>query len=160
MFKAPRGTQDILPPQVKYYQLVEQKTEEVFELCGYQRVETPTFENAELFLRGVGEGTDVTDKEMYVFSDRSGNRVALRPEGTASVCRAYIEHGMHNLPQPVRLYYITPVFRYERPQAGRYREHHQLGAEAIGESDPALDVEVMDIAGSLLHKVGADFFLS
>jgi histidyl-tRNA synthetase len=99
------------------------------------------------------------NKEMYIFEDRSRNKLALRPEVTASVCRAYIEHGMQHLPQPVRLYYIGPAFRYERPQAGRYREHHQLGAEAIGESNPALDAEVMDMAYNFLNEVGGDFFL-
>jgi histidyl-tRNA synthetase len=101
------------------------------ELYGYARVDTPTFEDAGLFVRGIGEQTDIVEKEVYTLEDRSGDKLTLRPEGTASVCRAYIEHGMHSLPQPVKLCYEAGIFRYERPQAGRYREHHQFGVEAL-----------------------------
>jgi len=127
---------------------------ELCELYGYQRIDTPAFEDAGLFVRSIGEGTDIVEKEMYSMEDRSGGKLTLRPEGTASVCRAYVEHGMHSLPQPVRLYYDTAIFRYERPQAGRYRQHQQFGFEAIGESDPALDAEIVDMAWQLYVSLG------
>ena len=118
----------------------------VCQLYGYERIDAPAFEDTRLFSRSVGEGTDIVEKQMYTFEDRGGNKVTLRPEGTAPVCRAYLEHGLHNLPQPAKLYYIASIFRYERPQAGRYRQHYQFGYEAIGEGDPALDAEVIDMA--------------
>ena len=145
-YRAPRGTTDIMPEEQAYWRYVEQKAAEVCQLYGYERIDLPMFEDAGLFTRGVGEGTDIVEKEMYVFEDRGGNTLALRPEGTASVCRAYLEHGLHNRPQPVKLFYIGPAFRYERPQAGRYRQHGHLGYEAIGDADPALDAEVIDMA--------------
>lgn len=154
MYQAPRGTSDILPEDQPYWRYVEQKAEEIARLFGYKRIETPTFEDTGLFIRGVGEVTDIVQKEMYTFEDRGGNSLTLRPEGTAPVCRAYLEHGMQNLPQPVRLYYLTSVFRYDRPQAGRYREHHQFGCEAIGESDPALDAEVINMAWQFYLSLG------
>jgi histidyl-tRNA synthetase len=126
----------------------------VSRLYGYQRLDTPAFEDASLFNRSVGQGTDIVEKEMYLFQDRAGNSLALRPEGTAPVCRAYLEHGMQNRPQPVKLYYIAPVFRYERPQAGRYRQHHQFGFEAIGDDDPTLDAEVIDMAWHFFLSLG------
>lgn len=146
MYQAPRGTFDILPQEQAYWRYVEQKAVSLCQLYGYERIDIPTFEDAGLFLRSVGEGTDIVEKEMYTFKDRGGGKIALIPEGTASICRAYVEHGLHNLPQPVRLYYITSVFRYERPQAGRYRQHHQFGYEAIGGNDPALDAEGIEMA--------------
>ena len=146
MYQAPRGTSDILPQEQAYWRYVEQRAVHVCQLYGYERIDVPTFEDAGLFSRSVGEDTDIVEKEMYTFEDRGGNKITLIPEGTASVCRAYVEHGLHNLPQPVKLYYIASVFRYERPQAGRYRQHHQFGYEAIGDDDPALDAEVIDMA--------------
>ena len=146
MYQAPRGTSDILPQEQAYWRYVEQEAVDVCQLYGYERIDVPAFEDTGLFSRSVGEGTDVVEKEMYTFQDRGGNKITLIPEGTASVCRAYVEHGLHNLPQPVKLYYIASVFRYERPQAGRYRQHHQFGYEAIGDDDPALDAEVIDMA--------------
>ncbi|MFC1940311.1 histidine--tRNA ligase [Chloroflexota bacterium] len=146
MYQAPRGTADILPQEQAYWHFVEQKAAMVCQLYGYERIDSPVFEDTMLFARGVGDATDIVDKEMYTFQDRGGNSLTLKPEGTASICRAYVEHGMHNLPQPVKLYYITPIFRYDRPQAGRYRQHHQFGCEAIGDDDPALDAEVIDMA--------------
>ncbi len=146
MYRAPRGTSDILPKEQAYWRHVEQKAVSVCQLYGYERIDVPAFEDARLFVRSVGEETDIVEKEMYTFEDRGGNKVALIPEGTASVCRAYLEHGLHNLPQPVKLYYLTSVFRYERPQAGRYRQHHQFGCEAIGDDDPCLDAEVIEMA--------------
>ena len=146
MYQAPRGTQDILPEEQAYWRFVEQKAAHICQLYGYERIDTPVIEDAGLFNRSVGEGTDIVDKEMYTFEDRGGNKLALAPEGTASVCRAYLEHGMQNLPQPVKLYYIASMFRYGRPQAGRYRQHRQFGCEAVGSDDPALDAEVIDTA--------------
>ena len=146
MYRAPRGTTDILPKEQAYWRHVEQKAVDVCQLYGYQRIDAPAFEDSGLFTRSMGEGTDIVEKEMYTFEDRGGNKMTLRPEGTAPVCRAYLEHGLHNLPQPVKLYYIASIFRYERPQAGRYRQHYQFGYEAIGDDDPALDAEVIDMA--------------
>jgi histidyl-tRNA synthetase len=146
LYQAPRGTIDILPGEQSYWRFVEQKAAEACRLYGYERIDTPAFEDSRLFNRSVGEGTDIVDKEMYIFKDRGDNELALIPEGTASICRAYVEHGMQNLPQPVKLYYLASIFRYERPQAGRYRQHHQFGCEAIGSDDPSLDAEVIDIA--------------
>ena len=158
MYRAPRGTQDILPQEQPFWRYVEQKAAEICRLYGYERIDLPMFEDAGLFTRGVGEGTDIVEKEMYVFEDRGGNSLALRPEGTASVCRAYLEHGMHNRPQPVKLYYIGPAFRYERPQAGRYRQHGHFGCEAIGDADPTLDAEVIDMAWQFFTSLGLGRF--
>jgi len=133
---------------------VHETAERVCHAFGYQRIDTPTFEDARVFLRGVGEGTDIVEKEMYVFDDRGGERMALRPEGTANTCRAYLQHGMHVLPQPVRLHYISPIFRYDRPQAGRYRQHTQLGAEAIGDGDPLVDAEIIDLLTTFYSALG------
>ncbi len=154
MYQLPRGTVDILPQEQPYWRYIEQKAANICQLYGYERIDFPAFEDAGLFRHSVGEGTDVVDKEMYTFDDRGGNQLALIPEGTASVCRAYVEHGLHNLPQPTKLYYITSVFRYDRPQAGRYRQHHQFGYEAIGDGDPALDAEVIDMALSFFRSLG------
>ena len=120
MYKAPRGTSDILPEEQGYWRYIEAKAVDLCRLYGYQRLDTPAFEDSQLFTRSIGEGTDIVTKEMYTFEDKSGNILALRPEGTAPVCRAYLEHGLYNLPQPVKLYYLATIFRYERPQAGRY----------------------------------------
>jgi histidyl-tRNA synthetase len=146
MFRAVRGTSDILPEEQACWRYVEQKAVEVCRLYGYQRLDSPLFEETGLFTRSVGQGTDIVEKEMYTFTDKGGKDITLRPEGTAPVCRAYLEHGMANLPQPVKLYYLAAIFRYERPQSGRLREHHQFGYEAIGDEDPALDAEVIDMA--------------
>jgi histidyl-tRNA synthetase len=154
LFRAPRGTSDILPAEQPYWRFVEQKAVAICQLYGYQRIDTPTFEDTFLFARGVGDATDIVDKEMYTFVDRGDNSLTLRPEGTAPVCRAYIEHGLRNLPQPVKLYYIAPIFRYDRPQAGRYRQHHQFGYEAIGSADAALDGEVIDMAWQFFQSLG------
>ena len=146
MYRAPRGTSDILPKEQPYWRYIEQKVVNICQLYGYERIDVPAFEDTGLFSRSIGEETDIVQKEMYTFEDRGGNKITLRPEGTAPVCRAYLEHGMHNLPQPVKLYYIGSIFRYERPQAGRYRQHYQFGYEAIGDDDPALDAEVINMA--------------
>ena len=153
-FKAPRGTADILPEEQRYWRYIEGKATEICRLYGYERIDTPVFEDAALFTRSIGEGTDIVTKEMYVFQDQSGNNLSLRPEGTASVCRAYLEHGMDNKTQPVKLFYFATIFRYERPQAGRYRQHYQFGCEAIGESSPGLDAEVIDMAWQFFLSLG------
>ncbi|RPJ63537.1 MAG: histidine--tRNA ligase [Dehalococcoidia bacterium] len=154
MFKAPRGTADILPEDQAYWSHINSKAVAAARLYGYGRIDTPAFEDAGLFARSVGEGTDIVNKEMYIFKDRSDNELALRPEGTASVCRSYLEHGMDNLPQPVKLYYFADIFRYERPQAGRYRQHHQFGCEAIGEASPMLDAEIIGMALNFFSSLG------
>ncbi|MGD9115959.1 MAG: histidine--tRNA ligase [Dehalococcoidia bacterium] len=146
MYQAPRGTADILPEEQAYWRYIEQQVGLSAQLYGYERIDTPAFEDTRLFSRSVGEDTDIVSKEMYTFEDRGSSSLTLRPEGTASVCRAYLEHGLHNQPQPVKLYYIASIFRYERPQAGRFRQHYQFGYEAIGDGDPALDGEVIDMA--------------
>jgi histidyl-tRNA synthetase len=133
---------------------IESKAVALAGSYGYGRIDTPLFEDSDLFIRSVGQGTDIVEKEMYTFLDRGGDSVTLRPEGTAPVCRAYLEHGMHNLPQPVRLYYFCPVFRYERPQAGRFRQHHQFGIEVLGDADPSVDAEVIELAWRLMLSLG------
>jgi len=148
-----RGTTDILPQEQAYWRHIEQKASHICQLYGYERIDTPAFENPRLFARSIGEETDIVEKEMYTFEDRGGNQITLRPEGTAPVCRAYVEHGMHNQPQPVKLYYLAPIFRYERPQAGRYRQHYQFGYEAIGDDDPVLDAEVIDMAWQFFESL-------
>lgn len=153
-FQAPRGTADRLPAEQKYWRYIEAHAADVARRFGYGRIDSPMFEDAGLFVRGVGEGTDIVEKEMYVFEDRGGDMLTLRAEGTAPVCRAYLQHGMHNQAQPVRLYYLCPVFRYERPQAGRFRQHHQFGVEAIGDPDPSVDAEVIELAWTLMHDIG------
>ena len=154
MYQAPRGIADILPGEMSYWRHVEETALKVSSLYGYERIETPIFEETGLFVRSVGEGTDIVTKEMYTFDDRSGKSMTLRPEGTAPVCRAYLEHGLGNLPKPVKLCYLASIFRYERPQAGRYRQHHQFGCEAIGDADPALDAEVIDMAWQFFRSLG------
>ena len=154
MFQAPRGTTDLLPEEQKYWRFIESKAVALAGQYGFGRIDTPVFEDSDLFIRSVGQGTDIVEKEMYTFEDRGGDSVTLRPEGTAPVCRAYLEHGMHNLPQPVRLYYFCPVFRYERPQAGRFREHHQFGVEVLGDADPSVDAEVIELAWRLMASLG------
>jgi histidyl-tRNA synthetase len=153
-YQAPRGTQDVLPEDQPWWDYVRATAERLCRQFHYQQIETPMFEDASLFLRTVGDATDIVSKEMYLFEDRGQQQLALRPEGTAPVCRAYLEHGMANLPQPVRLWYWMPNFRYDRPQAGRYREHHQFGIEAIGDDDPAIDAEVIELLLRLYEDLG------
>ena len=153
-FQTPRGTRDLLPDDYAVHSHILSHAQEEARLAGFGFIEPPTFEHAELFARGVGEGTDIVEKEMYIFDDRGGDRLALRPEGTASVCRAYLQHGMANLIQPVKLAYHLPIFRYERPQAGRFRQHTQFGVEAIGVRDAALDAEVIDLGWRIAQSLG------
>ena len=153
-FQAPRGTTDVLPQDEAYWSFVRATAEEVATRFGYHRIDTPVFEDAGLFERGVGSTTDIVEKETYTFEDRGGDRLTLRAEGTAPVCRAYLQHGMQNMTQPVRLFYICPVFRYERPQSGRYRQHTQFGIEVIGEPDASVDAEVIEVGWRFLEQVG------
>src|SRR5438045_2881808 len=139
----PRGTQDLLPADQPYWAALEAAAQDVAEQLGYERIETPIFEATDLFVRGVGEATDIVSKEMFTFSDRGGRSLTLRPEGTAPIVRAYFDAGMQLQPQPVRLYYLGPYFRSERPQAGRFHEFHQFGIETIGDASPLLDVEAI-----------------
>jgi histidyl-tRNA synthetase len=151
---APRGTFDILPEQAAKRGRVERVAAELLESAGYGRIETPSFESTELFSRGVGEATDIVQKEMYSFHGDSGRSLTLRPEGTAPVCRAYVQHGMHKLPQPVRLYYLSSFFRAERPQAGRHRQFWQLGIEALGSDEPEVDAETIVLLATILRRLG------
>jgi histidyl-tRNA synthetase len=156
-FQAIRGTRDILPPDSALWNRVEQTAHEVFATYGYGEIRLPVFESTELFARSIGSDTDVVSKEMYTFQDRDESSVSLRPEATASVCRAYIEHGMHSLPQPVKLYYMGPMFRRERPQKGRYRQFYQIGAEVLGGSDaPPIDAELIEMLIVFFAKVGLE----
>lgn len=151
----PRGTQDILPDEVGKWQLIENKARELCAKYQYHEIRTPIFEHTELFLRGVGDTTDIVQKEMYTFKDRGGRDLTLRPEGTASAVRAFVEKKMFgNANQPVKLYYMGPMFRYERPQAGRFRQFVQFGIEALGSNDPAIDAEVISLAMNLYQEMG------
>jgi len=154
LHRAPRGTRDLLPADRPSWDFVERAAHTLARTYGFEKIDTPTFEDTGLFVRGVGEGTDIVDKEMYTFEDKGKNSLTLRSEGTAPVMRAYIENGMHVLPQPVKLYYMTSIFRYDRPQAGRYREHKQFGVEAIGETDPALDADIIALAWDFYSAIG------
>src|SRR5437667_8031649 len=144
----PRGTQDLLPPDQPYWDAMEQAAQALALGFGYLRIETPSFESTELFVRGVGDATDIVTKEMFTFADRGGRSLTLRPEGTAPIVRAYFDAGMQLEPQPVRLYYLGSYFRSERPQRGRFHEFHQFGIEAIGDPSPLLDVEAIVLGWS------------
>ena len=152
--EAPRGTHDVLPSDRPLWQKVTGEMERLCTLYGYRRIQTPGFEDTELFQRTSGAGSDIVQKEMYTFEDRGGRSLTLRPEGTAPICRAYIEHGMHREPQPVKLYTLAPMYRYAAPQRGRFREHNQLSLESIGSADPAVDAEVIQYYDALLKNLG------
>ena len=156
MIQRPRGTADRLPDMAPAWRLVMETFQRQCELRGFMPISTPTIERTELFRRTTGDATDLAQKEMYSFEDRGGDSLTLRPEGTAPVVRAYVQNGLHNLPQPVKLYYVASIFRYDRPQAGRYREHHQIGAEALGDPSPAVDAEVIDLLWSTYEALGID----
>jgi histidyl-tRNA synthetase len=153
-FEAPRGTHDILPSDFSRWQRVIGEFEELCGLYGYRRIHTPVFEDTELFVRTSGHGSDVVSKEMYTFTDRGGRSLTLRAEATAPIVRAYFEHGMHREPQPVKVYAYETIYRYGRPQKGRFREHWQLDVEAIGSDDPAVDAEVIQLFDALLGRLG------
>jgi histidyl-tRNA synthetase len=151
--KAPRGTFDVLGEQAAARSAIESRARAILEGAGYERIETPVFEATELFARGVGESTDIVRKEMFTLTDAAGRSLTLRPEGTAPVCRAYVEHGMHKRRQPVKLWYLSSFFRHERAQAGRYRQFWQVGAEALGSEDPAIDAESILLLATLLSEL-------
>src|ERR1700722_12887630 len=155
MFQAPRGTFDVLPADAARRAVLQAHAERILGAAGFGRIETPTFEATELFSRGVGEATDIVQKEMYTFDDGGGRSLTLRPEVTAPVCRAYLQHGMHKLPQPVKLWYLSSNFRAEAPQRGRYRQFWQVGAEAIGSAAPEVDAELILLLAQLLEALGA-----
>ncbi|NLJ41496.1 MAG: histidine--tRNA ligase [Clostridiales bacterium] len=152
--KAPRGTKDLLPDESYKWQYIERVIRRITKLFCYMEIRTPTFEHTELFVRGVGDTTDIVQKEMYTFFDKGERSITLKPEGTAGTVRSYIEHGLYNITQPVKMYYITPVFRYENPQAGRLREHHQFGVEAFGGPEASLDAEIITLAITLFNELG------
>lgn len=156
MIKKPKGTEDILPNEIHIWQYVEDTARNVFESYNFEEIRTPIFEDYELFQRGVGDETDMVSKEMYDFEDKGGRRVALRPEGTASICRAFVQHKLYGpeYPKPYKLYYTGPMFRYERPQAGRQRQFNQMGVEVLGTDNCAMDVEVMAMAWDLFEELG------
>ncbi len=153
MIQAPKGTFDVLPQDAERRSLLEAHARKLLEAAGYGRIETPVFEATELFARGVGEATDIVRKEMYTFDDGAGRSLTLRPEGTAPVCRAYVEHGMHKQPQPVKFWYLSSFFRAEAPQLGRYRQFWQVGAEAIGVAGPETDAELIVLLAELLEAM-------
>ena len=154
MIERPRGTHDVLPDEQPLWRHVTGTAEELCATYGYRPIQTPVFEDTELFQRTSGQGSDVVQKEMYTFADRSGRSLTLRPEATAPIARAYVEHGMHRLPQPVKLYTIASCYRYAAPQRGRYREHFQLSVEAIGSDDPLVDAEIVQLYDEFLRRLG------
>jgi histidyl-tRNA synthetase len=152
-YHAPRGTFDVLPAEKRVRRRVERVAATILGRAGYEPIATPIFEDTDLFERGVGRSTDIVNKEMFTFEDKGGRSVTLRPEGTAPICRAYLENGMHKLAQPVKLYYRGPFFRHERPQAGRFRQFHQVGLEAIGSDSPLADAEAIMLLSDLLAEL-------
>lgn len=154
MYKRLTGMQDILPEDQPYWRFVQKSIERVTALYGFQRLDVPILEEASLYVRGVGQGTDIVDKEMYTFTDKGGSEVTLRPEFTAGFMRAYVENHLYKRPQPVKLFSVGPIFRYERPQAGRFRQHTQFNVEALGVEDPAMDFEVMSLAWQFFSLLG------
>lgn len=152
-----RGMKDILPEEQKYFDFIESKAENLARSFGFEKISLPILEEAELFKKGVGLTTDIVQKEMFIFEDLAGDKICLRPEATASICRAYIEHGMSNLTQPVKLFYSGPMFRYERPQAGRQRQFHQFGLEILGSDKPVADAQIILFARDFLQSLGLKF---
>src|SRR5918995_6671833 len=155
-FKAPRGTFDALPDQQPVRQRIESTARAMLEAAGYRRIDTPAFEETDLFARGVGESTDIVQKQMFSFEDQGGRSLALRPEATASICRAYLEHGMQKLAQPVKLWAAGAFFRHERPQAGRFRQFTPVGAETIGSESPPVDAELILLLHALPAELGVE----
>lgn len=154
MINIPKGTKDVLPEDAYKWHYLESVIKKTAADFGIREIRTPTFEHTELFLRGVGDTTDIVNKEMYTFTDKGDRSITLKPEGTAGVARAYIENGLQENPQPLKMFYLTSVFRYERPQAGRLREHHQFGIELYGSASPYADAEVMLVAKTLFDRLG------
>ncbi len=154
MIASVKGTRDLLPPETRVWNRVEAAAHAVFALYGFDEIRTPTLESTELFVRSVGEATDIVHKEMYTFTDRGGRSVTMRPENTAGVARAYVEHALAQAGRPWKLYYVGPQFRYERPQKGRYREFRQIGAEVLGPADAATDAELLVMLFDFLGRLG------
>lgn len=152
-FQRPTGMHDILPEEQKYFQKIYDVVREIAEFYNFQKIDTPILEQTELFSRGIGLATDIVQKEMFSFKTKGGDYLTLRPEGTASIARAYIEHGMQNLPQPVKLWYLGPFFRHEKPQAGRYRQFWQFGFEILGEENPVADVQIIQVFFNILKEL-------
>jgi len=155
-FQSPKGVHDILPDEHLYFSFIKKVVRHHCRRAGFRRISTPIFEDVETFTRSIGEASDIVEKEMFIFESKSGKKFALKPEGTAGVVRAYLQHGMQQLPKPLELYYIEPHFRYNRPQKGRYRQFHQFGFEVLGESDPAIDAQVIYLA----HRINKDLGIS
>ncbi len=153
-FQSLTGMHDILPDEQVYFQKVQKSVENIANYYSFQKIETPILEDTEVFSKAVGIATDIVGKEMYTFRTKGGDLVSLRPEGTAAIMRSYLEHGMHNLPQPVKLWYIGPFFRYERPQAGRFRQFHQFGFEALGEKNSSVDGQIIQMSYDVLKELG------
>ncbi|MDY6313959.1 MAG: histidine--tRNA ligase [Clostridia bacterium] len=156
MMQAPKGTKDAIPENVYKWHYIERKAADVCRRFGFKEIRTPVFEHTELFQRGVGDTTDVVQKEMYTFNDKGGRSITLKPEGTSPAVRAYLENNLYAQPQPTKLYYITPCYRYEKPQAGRLREFHQFGVEAFGASDPTIDSEIISMVHTFFGELGVD----
>lgn len=154
MLHLPKGTKDVLPSESYRWRFLEEQAYACASLYNLSEIRTPVFEHTELFARGVGDTTDIVTKEMYTFDDKAGRSMTLKPEGTAGAARAFIQHGLFNTPLPVKMFYFTPVFRYENPQDGRLREHHQFGVELFGEGDAGIDAECIDIAVTYLSRIG------
>lgn len=150
----PKGTQDLLPGEVEKWQYLESKARDLCQRFNYKEIRSPIFESTELFSRGVGETTDIVEKEMYTFVDKGDRSMTLRPEGTAGVVRAYVENKLYGVPDLTKLFYVGPMFRYEQPQAGRYRQFHQFGIEAFGSVDPSIDAEVIALGYTFIKKLG------
>ena len=159
-YQSPKGVHDILPDDHLYFSFIKKVVRHRCREAGYRRISTPMFENVDVFTHSIGETSDIVEKEMFVFESKSGKKLALRPENTAGVVRAYLQHGMQQLPQPVMLYYIEPFFRYNRPQKGRYRQFHQFGFELIGESDPAVDAQIIYMSYKINQDLGVTDRLS
>jgi len=152
--RGPRGTNDILPQDAAKWQYLEQKSKEIFNTYNYEEIRTPIFEKTDLFQRGIGEDTDIVEKEMYTFTDKGDRSITLRPEGTASVVRSFLENKVYGRAQPTKYYYSGPMFRYERPQSGRYRQFHQIGVEVFGADSPAIDAEIISLGMHLISELG------
>ena len=155
-YKTLKGLQDILPPEISAWHHIENRARNIFERYGYREIRLPIMESTDIFIRSIGETSDIVEKEMYTFQDKGGRSVTLRPEGTASFVRAYVEHHLYNNPSPQKFYYMGPMFRYERPQAFRYRQFYQIGAEAMGIMDPALDAEILSMLSQILKSIGLE----
>jgi len=152
--KTLKGIQDILPPDISIWHKVENNARQIFKNYGYREIRLPIIESTDIFIRSIGETSDIVEKEMYTFQDKGGRSVTLRPEGTASFVRAYVEHHLYNEPAPQKYYYMGPMFRYERPQAFRYRQFYQIGVEAMGILDPKLDAEIIAMLSAILDSIG------